>query len=88
MQLAFAPQAQVGRHLIVAAARGVQLAASGSGEFGHPAFDGRVDVLVGLDEHEVAALHLDRHLVERGEHRIALDLGQQPDPGQTSDVCP
>ena len=86
VQFAFAPQAQVGGHLVVATPGGVELAARRSCQFGHPTFDRRVDVLVGLDEHEVATLHLRRHLVECGEYRITLGLGQQTDPGETSDV--
>ncbi len=51
-QLALAPQAQVGRDLVVAAARRVQLGAGGAGELGDPPLDRGVDVLVGGDERE------------------------------------
>ena len=47
-QLTFAPQSQIGGHLVVAAAGGVQLPAGRPGEFGDAALDGGVDVLVGL----------------------------------------
>ena len=47
-QLALAPQPQVGGHLVVAAAAGVQLGAGGAGELGDAPLDGGVDVLVGL----------------------------------------
>ena len=45
-QLALAPQPQVGGHLVVAAAAGVQLGAGRAGELGDPSLDRGVDVLV------------------------------------------
>ena len=51
-QLALAPQPQVRGHLVVAAARGVQLGAGAAGQLGDPALDGGVDVLVALGEGE------------------------------------
>ena len=49
-QLALGEQAQVGGHLVVATASGVQLGPGRTGDLGDPALDHGVDVLVGRDE--------------------------------------
>ena len=85
-ELAFAPQAEIGGNLIVPAASGVELPAGGPGEFGHPALDCGVDVLVALDEHERAGRHLGRHGVEHAEHGVTLVVGEQADSGEPADV--
>ena len=66
-QLALAPQPQVGRDLVVAAAGGVDLGAGRAGELGDPALDGGVDVLVALDELERVGRQLVLDAVERAE---------------------
>ena len=63
---------QVGRHLVVARAPGVQLAADRAGELGQPALDRHVDVLVGVAELELPALELRGDRVEAGQQRVAL----------------
>ncbi len=85
-QLAFAPQAEIGGNLIVAAARGVELRSGGPGKFGHPALDRGVDVLVALDEREGTRRHLGRHGVERLEHGVAFGIGEQADSGEPAYV--
>jgi hypothetical protein len=51
-ELAFAPQAQIRRDLVISTPRGVQFPARRPRQFGHPPLDGGVDVLITLDEHE------------------------------------
>ena len=83
-----APQAQVGRHLVVAAAPGVQLGPDVAGQLGDPALDGRVDVLVagGVDEHAGGELLLDQ--IERIDERAHLAVAQDPDLAQPLHVGP
>ena len=57
----------VGGDLVVARARGVQLAADGADELGQAPLDRHVDVLVVGCELERAVLELRRHLVEPAE---------------------
>ena len=66
---AFAAQveAQVGGHLVVAAAAGVQFRADRAGELGDAPFDGGVDVLVGRREREGVVGELGFDGVEGGE---------------------
>ncbi len=85
-QFTFAPQAQVGRHLVVAAACRVQLAAGGTRDLGDASLDGGVDVLVALDEHERVRRHLVRHGVERVEHGVTFGVGEQADAGEAPHV--
>ena len=68
----------VGRHLVVARARGVQLPAHGAGDLGHPPFDRHVDVLVVLGERERAVTELALHLIERVVKLVAVLLGDDP----------
>ena len=77
-----APQAQVGRHLVVAAAPGVQLGPDVAGQLGDPALDGRVDVLVagGVDEDAGGELLLDQ--IERIDERAHLAVAQDSDLAQ------
>ena len=85
-QFTLAPQAQVGRHLIVTAPGRVELAARRSGQLGHAAFDGGVDVFVTLDEDELAGLDLDGGLLERFQYRIPLCSGEETDAGEPTYV--
>ena len=55
---------------------GVQLRADVAGQLGHPAFDGRVDVLVLGCEHEAALFDLLAHSLEGVEEDLDLALGQ------------
>jgi hypothetical protein len=52
------PQAEIGRHLVVAAARGVQPLAGLADALGQPRLDVHVDVFERLGERERAALDL------------------------------
>ena len=85
-QLTFAPQAEIGGDLIVAATCRVQLGAGGAGELGDPAFDRRVQILVRLEERERVVGQLGFDGVEGGEHRISFRLVEQTDRGEPSDV--
>ena len=77
-ELALRPQPQVGGHLIVAAARGVQLGAGRTGELGHPPLDRGVDVLVARQIAELVPGDLVVHLFEGGEHFFALAVADEP----------
>ncbi len=83
-----APQAQVGRHLVVAAAPGVQLGPDVAGQLGDPALDRRVDVLVPgrVGEHAGGELLLDQ--IERIDERAHLAVAQDPDLAQPLHVGP
>ena len=48
------PEAEIGRHLVVARARGVQPPGGGADQFGEPRLDIEVDILVRLAEGESA----------------------------------
>ena len=67
-------EAQVERHLVVAAAAGVQLAADRADQLGQPALDRHVDVLVGGREAERAGVELLLDLA-RGRASSLLALG-------------
>ena len=81
-------EAQVESDLVVAAPTGVELGPGRAGQFGDPALDGRVDVLVERQERERAAVDLGLHPAERGGHDRPLLLGEEPDAGQHVDVGP
>ena len=85
-QLPLAPQPQRGRHLVVAAASGVELPAGRAGDLGDAALDGRVDVLVGGREHERAAVQLVGHRVERGQDLRRLVAVEQPGADEPAHV--
>ena len=87
-ELALAPQSEVGGDLVVAAPRRVQLGPRCAGELGDPAFDRRVDVLIGGAELEGVAGQLLLDDVEGGEHGIALGRVDQPDGSEPADVRP
>ncbi len=70
------PQPEVGRHLVVAAAAGVELAADRAGDLRQPPLDGRVDVLVIRRDGERAGGELGPHCLQPGQQRVAL-LGRQ-----------
>ena len=87
-QVAAAPEAQVGGHLVVAAAPGVQLGPGVAGQLGHPALDGGVHVLVTGGEDEGAVGQLLLNLVQCIEEFAHLAVGQDARLGQTLDVGP
>ena len=65
----------VGRDLVVARAGGVQLAADGADDLGQPPLDRHVDVLVGIQEGELAGVELGRDAVEAAEQLVAVGVG-------------
>ena len=68
----------VGGDLVVARARGVQLAADRAGDLGEPPLDRHVDVLVVASEREVALVELALDRVEAREQLVAVGLGDDP----------
>ena len=64
----------------------MELAASRTGQFGNPAFDRRVDVLVTVDEDERARLHLDPDLIECRKDVVTLIVGQQTNAAEAAHV--
>ena len=58
------PQAEIGRHLIVARARGVQPPGRRADQFGEAGLHVHVDVLIGLAEREAALADLGRDRVQ------------------------
>ena len=48
------PQAEIGRHLVVAAAPGMQLAAHRADQFGQAAFDRGVDIFIAGSEEKIS----------------------------------
>ena len=85
-QLVLAPQPEVGGHLVVPAAPGVQPGSGRPGQLGDPSLDGGVDVLVQIDEGEPAGRQLSGDPLERGEDGAGLVLRQEAGAGKTSDV--
>ena len=69
----------VGRDLVVARARGVQLAADRADDLRQPPLDGHVDVLVGVQELELAGVELLRHPIEPAEQLV--EVGVADDAG-------
>ena len=66
----------------------MELSTGRAHDLGDAAFDGGVDVLVGVDEDEHVPFHLAGDLVECREHIVALVGGQQADPGEAAHVGP
>jgi hypothetical protein len=62
----------VGGHLVVARARGVQLPPHRAGDLGDAALDRHVDVLVVVAEGEAPLVELASDLVERREQLVAV----------------
>ena len=85
-QLALAPQPQIGGHLVVAAPAGVQLGPRVARQLGDPALDRGMDVLVARDEREGRGGEFLVDRVERGQHRIALAVGEQAHAGEHAHV--
>ena len=85
-QLVLAPQPEVGGHLVVPAAPGVQPGSGRPGQLGDPSLDGGVDVLVQVDEDKPAGRQLSGDPLERGEDGADLLLRQETGAGKTSDV--
>ena len=79
---------EVGGHLVVARAAGVELAAERPDHLRQPPLDRHVDVLVGLLEGELAGLELRGDPVEPGEHLLQLVLGEDSGPEQGPGVSP
>ena len=65
---------EVGRHLVVARARGMQLAGDRADQLGEPALDIQMDVLERAREFECAGLDLGRDLVEAARDLFASAL--------------
>jgi len=65
-------QRHVGGDLVVARARGVQLAADGAGELRDATLDRHVDVLVCWREREATVIELTLDLVQRPQQRVAI----------------
>ena len=65
----------VGRDLIVARAGRVQLAADGPHDLGEPPLDRHVDVLVGVQEGELAGVELGGDAIEAAEQLVAVGVG-------------
>ena len=76
------PQAQIGRDLVVARARGVQLAARLADQLGQPRLDVQVDVLECCAERKAFRLDLGPDLLEAGQDRVALGVIEQAHGGQ------
>ena len=72
----------VGRDLVVARARGVELAADRADDLRQPPLDRHVDVLVVLAERERAAVELLLDALEPAEQRVAVGLADDPRLGQ------
>ena len=66
------PQAKIGRHLIVAAASGMQLAADRADDLGQPPLDRRVNVLVARLEFERSRLEFRQHLLQPADERFGF----------------
>ena len=81
-------QPQVGGHLVVAAAAGVQPAADVAGDLGDPPLDGGVDVLVARLEHEGALGELLLDPVERGQQDPGCRPRRAAPALQTQDMGP
>ena len=75
-------EAEIGRHLIVARARRVQLAGDRSDQLGQPALDIQMDVLERAAEVEGAGLDLGRDLVEPARDLFAVFLGDDAGRGE------
>jgi hypothetical protein len=81
-------QAQIGGALVVAAPARVQLRAGRSGELGDAALDRSVDVLVGGGEHEPTPIELAGDDIERVDHLVAFEIGDDAGAGQPAHVGP
>ena len=79
-------QRHVGRDLVVARARGVQLAADRAGQLGDAPLDRHVDVLVVRQERERPLLQLVLDRVERGEQLVAVVARDDPLRGEHARV--
>ena len=71
-------QRHIGRHLVVARPRRVELAADGPGDLRQPPFDGHVDVLVVWRERERPVRKLALDSVEARQERVAIVVGDDP----------
>ncbi len=86
--LALGEEPQIGGHLVVAAATGVQLRAGRAGQLGDPALDHGVDVLVGRQEVEPLVEQLLLDLVEGRQHLVGLAEAEHTGPHQPPHVGP
>jgi hypothetical protein len=73
---------QVGRHLVVAGASGVELSAHGAGDLRDPALDRHVDVLVVLREQKRAVRQLAPDLLQRPVKCIPILARNDPLAGE------
>ena len=80
------PEPQVGRHLVVARARGVQPPGGRTDERGEPGLDVHVDVFQRAVEGEAAGLDLVLHPVQAVRDRVGVLLRHDPLLRQHGDV--
>src|SRR3954470_1731834 len=78
-------QPEVGGDLVVATAPGTQLSAQRAEAFDQPALERCVHVLVVDARLEPASGHVGVQLVETGEHRLELAIGEEA--GSMKDPC-
>ena len=76
-------QAQVGGHLVVARAAGVELTRHRADEFAQPALDGGVDVFVARLDLENPKVEFGAHLLQTGDQLIPLVVRDDPCPRLT-----
>ncbi len=82
------PQAEVGHHLVVARARGVQPSGGGADQFGQPRLDVEMDVLQLALEDEFARRDLLFDRVQTGQDLLAVILGDDAFGGQHAAMRP
>jgi len=80
------PQAQVGRHLVVARSAGMQASRQRPDPLGEGGLEVEMNVLEGGIPGERAGRHLRPQRFEAGDHCVALLGGQQARGGQSVDV--
>ncbi len=72
------------RHLVIAAAPGMDLGAQFAGPLGQEHLDGGVAIFEALVQHKPPALKLLQQLFQQGDQAPALVLGQYPDARQAA----
>jgi hypothetical protein len=77
---------QIGGHLVVAAASGVQAPAGLAHQLGQPGLDVHVDVLQAGGQRQLAALDLRGHGIQAASDGLGLVLGHQTHRGQHAGV--
>ena len=79
-------EAQVGGHLVVTGAAGVQFPCHRAHQLGQPPLNRGVDVLVAGLDLKVASVELSAHLLQAGDELVALLVCDQPCPRQRAGV--